>query len=90
LGAGLAHQLGASWTFADCSTGSPGIVILGAIVGLTLTAAGALESWRGFNAAGESRAVDMIAAVSLMVAALFALAILLPVIAAFVIPRCWL
>jgi hypothetical protein len=89
LGAGLAHQLGGDSTFQNCKLGSPWIVIVGTIVGLALVAAGAFASWRVFGAEGETPARRLIATVSLMAAALFALAVLLPFIAALVIPPCW-
>lgn len=89
LGAGLAHQIGADATFQDCRFSSPLIVILAAILGLTLVALGALGSWRVHSADGEAPARRMIAAVSLMACAIYAVAIILPFIAALVIPRCW-
>ena len=89
LGFFVAQQLGSDWTFQDCAVGSPWIVILATVAGLALTALGALASWRVFAADGEPSVRRMIAAVSLMAAVLFALAIVLPFIAALVIPRCW-
>lgn len=84
-----AHQLGSDATFQDCTVGSPLVVIIGTIVGLGFTAAGAVASWRVYAADGETPARRMIAVVSLMAAALFALGLILPFIAALVIPRCW-
>jgi hypothetical protein len=84
----LAHQLGSNATFQDCRVGSPWIVIAVTIIGLAIIAMGALGSWRIY-ARGGTTAPRVIAAVSLMSAALFALAIILPFIAALVIPRCW-
>jgi len=89
LGAGLAHQIGGDSTFQNCSVGSPAVVIVGTIIGLALIAVGAFTSWRVFSAETETPARKLIAAVSLMAAALFALAVLLPFIAALIIPRCW-
>jgi hypothetical protein len=89
LGAGLAHQIGAEATFQDCRFSSPLIVILAAILGLVLVALGALGSWRVWAADGEAPARRMIAVVSLMACAIYAVAIVLPFIAALVIPRCW-
>jgi hypothetical protein len=89
LGGGLAHQLGAASTFQDCTVGSPWIVGLGTLIGLALIGAGALVSWRVFAAGGEAPARRMIAAASLMAAALFALAVVLPLVAALLIPPCW-
>jgi len=88
LGAGLAHQVGVDSTLQDCRVGSPLIVIIAAVVGLVLVALGALGSWRVY-AANEAPPRHIIAVVSLMACALYAIAILLPCVAALVIPRCW-
>lgn len=89
IGTGLSHQLGVDSTFQDCRVGSPMIVIIGTIVGLALVALGALGSWRVYAADGELPARRLVAIVSLMSCGIFALAIVLPLIAAMVIPRCW-
>jgi hypothetical protein len=89
LGAGLAHQIGADSTFQDCRVGSPALVIAGALAGLTLVALGALGSWRVYGAGDESPVRRFIAALSLMACAIYAIAIILPFIAAMLIPRCW-
>jgi hypothetical protein len=65
------------------------MVIVGTVVGLAIIAIGALVSWRVFAAGRKAQARWTISAVSLMAAALFALAIILPLIAALVIPQCW-
>jgi len=85
----LAHQLGSDATFQNCTVGSPWIVFLGTIVGLVLIAGGALESWRVYAGRNEGTPRRTIAVVSLMAAALFALGVLLPFIAALIIPGCW-
>ena len=89
LGAGLAHQVGADATFQDCEFSSPWVVIIAAIAGLSLVAFGALGSWRVYGDDGEVPARRFIAVVSLMSCGIYALAIILPFIAALVIPRCW-
>jgi hypothetical protein len=89
LGAGLAHQLGSDATFQDCTVGSPWMVIAGTLAGLALIAGGALLSWRVYATHGEGPARRLIAAVSLMTAALLALAVILPLVAALLIPPCW-
>ena len=89
LGAGLAHQVGADATFQDCEFSSPWVVIIAAVAGLLLVALGALGSWRVYGADGEAPARRFIAVVSLMSCGIYALAIVLPFIAALVIPRCW-
>jgi hypothetical protein len=85
----LQHQLGSDSTFQDCRVGSPWIVIVGTIAGLLIIAAGALGSWRVFASHSEAPARRLIAAVSLMACALYAIGTVLPLIAAMVIPRCW-
>jgi hypothetical protein len=89
LGAGLAHQIGADATFQDCEFSSPLIVILASVFGLVIVALGALGSWRVYAADGEGPSRRMIAIVSLMLCAIYALAIILPLIASLVIPSCW-
>jgi hypothetical protein len=89
LGAGLAHQIGADSTFQDCQFSSPGIVILGTILGLVLIGLGALGSWRVYGADGETPARRMVSLVSVMACGVFAMAVILPLIASLVIPRCW-
>jgi hypothetical protein len=85
----LAHQLGSDSTFQDCRVGSPWMVIVGTVVGLAIIAAGALGSWRVYAAQAEAPARRLVAVVSLLSCALFALGIILPFIAALVIPRCF-
>jgi hypothetical protein len=85
----LAHQLGSDATFQDCRVGSPWIVIVATLLGLALVGAGTLGSWRVYAADSEGPARRLVAAVSLMACALFAIGILLPFLAALVIPRCW-
>ena len=89
LGAGLAHQIGANATFQDCQFSSPLIVVLAAILGLVLVALGALGSWSVYGADAETPSRRMIAMVGIMACAIYAMAIVLPFIAALVIPRCW-
>lgn len=89
LGAGIAHQLGSDATFQDCRAGSPEIVIIATIVGLALVALGALGSWRVYAGKAETPARHLVAVVSLLSCALFAIAIILPFIASMVIPQCW-
>jgi hypothetical protein len=85
----LAHQLGSDATFQDCRVGSPAIVFVGTIAGLALIAIGALGSWRIYAAASETPARKLVAVVGLMISAIFALGVILPFIASWVIPRCW-
>ena len=85
----LAHQIGSDATFQDCRVGSPSVVVLGAVVGMALIGAGALGSWGVYAADRESPARKLIAIVGLLACALFAMGVILPFIAAFIIPSCW-
>jgi hypothetical protein len=85
----LAHQLGSDSTFQNCRVGSPWIVVAGTLLGLALIAAGAVGSWRVYKSSAQGVSRRVIAAISLISDALFALAVILPLIAALVIPRCW-
>ena len=89
LGAGLAHQIGSDSTFQDCTVGSPLVIIIATVLGLALVALGALGSWRVYSAKAEAPARHLVSVISLMACALFTLAIVLPFIAAMLIPRCW-
>ena len=85
----LAHQIGSDSTFQDCTVGSPLVVILGCLLGLTVIAAGAFGSWVVYAASAESPARRLIATVSLLACVLFAIGIVLPIVASLIIPRCW-
>jgi hypothetical protein len=85
----LAHQLGSDSVFQDCRFSSPGVVIVGTIVGLAIVSLGALMSWRVYGAEGETPARKLVAVVSIMACGVFAMGIVLPLIASLVIPRCW-
>jgi hypothetical protein len=89
LGFFVAHQLGSDSTFQDCRVGSPWMVIVGTIVGLAIIGAGALASLPVFRSNSEAPARRMIATVSLMATAIFALGVILPFLAAVIIPGCW-
>jgi hypothetical protein len=85
----IAHQMGSDATFQDCRVGSPWIVILGTLVGLAIIALGAFASLPVFRSDSEGPARRVVAGVSLMAAALFALAVMLPFFASLIIPACW-
>lgn len=85
----LAHQIGSDATFQDCRVGSPEIVIFGTILGLVVIGLGALGSWGVYAAESESPARRLIATVGLLACTLFAIAVILPLIAALLIPGCW-
>nr|NUR38061.1 hypothetical protein [Sphingomonas sp.] len=84
----LAHQIGTDAIFQDCRA-SPLIVILAVLIGLAVIGAGAFGSWRAYGAETETPARRLVSIVSLLASALYAIGIILPFIAALVIPRCW-
>ena len=85
----VAHQIGSDATFQDCRIGSPLIVLLGTLLGLAVIGLGALGSWRIYAARDEAPARRLVAVVGLLACALYTIGVLLPLIAAMVIPRCW-
>ena len=85
----LAHQIGSDSTFQDCRFSSPWIVILGTVIGLVVIGLGALGSWRVYSSEAETPARRLVATVGLLACALYAMGLILPSIAALVIPRCW-
>jgi len=89
LGVALAHQLGVDSTFQDCHFSSPGVIVVGTLIGLSLIGLGAFASWRVWSGDSETPSRRLVAVVSLMASAIFTMAVVLPLIAALVIPRCW-
>ena len=85
----VAHQIGSDATFQDCRIGSPLIVLLGTLLGLAVIGLGALGSWRIYAARDEAPARRLVAVVGLLACTLYTIGVLLPLIAAMVIPRCW-
>jgi len=85
----IAHQIGSDATFQDCRVGSPWIVLLGTLLGLAIIGLGALGSWRVYAAQSEPPARRLVAVVGLLACALYTIGVLLPLIAALIIPRCW-
>ena len=89
LGFALAHQIGSDSVFNNCDAASPWAVIIGTLIGLLLIGGGAFSSWGVMRGRGEGPARQLIATVSVLACALFLLAIVLPAIAAMIIPRCF-
>lgn len=88
IAAAFVHQFGSDSTFDHCGTASPGPLLIVAAVGLLACLLSGLASWRGIQgSANEARRV--VAMVSIGMAALFAFAILLPMIAAITLPACF-
>lgn len=85
----VAQQFGSSGSFDDCARFAPLPMILVALLAILATAGGALASWRVLGDTRQGQARQVIATVSVGMAALFVLAMLYPVIAALLIPPCF-
>jgi len=87
VAAGFVHQFGSDSTFDHCEAMTPVPLFIVAVVGLVATLGAGFVSWQGVRTSdGTRRAVSVI---SVGMAALFAFAIILPVIATMLIPRCF-
>jgi hypothetical protein len=85
----LAHQIGSDSVFQDCAFSSPLMVVVGTVVGLVVIALGAFGSWGVYANDSETAARKLVAIVGLMACALYALGVILPLVASLVIPQCW-
>jgi cytochrome bd-type quinol oxidase subunit 2 len=85
----IAHQYGSDRVFDDCLATSPAPLLIVSVVAIAATIGGAFLSWRVFDSDAEAPARKVAAAVSMGTAALFVLAMLLPMIAALLIPPCF-
>jgi hypothetical protein len=85
----IAHQVGSDSTFQDCRIGSPLIVLLGTLLALAIIGVGAFGSWRVYASTAEPPARRLVAAVGLLACVLYVIGVILPLIAALLIPRCW-
>jgi len=87
IAAGFVHQFGSDSTFDHCEVMAPVPLILVAVGGLLATLVSGLVSWQSIRTSDGARRT--ISIISVGMAALFAFAIILPVIAAMLIPRCF-
>ena len=88
IAAGFVHQFGSEGTFDKCGAVAPGPVLLVAALGFAVCAFAGMVSWRSLR--GEEDLSRRVAAIiSVGCAALFGLAILLPAIAAVILPPCF-
>jgi CHASE2 domain-containing sensor protein len=86
---GIAHQFGSDGVFDHCLSVSPVPLIGVCLLAIAATFAGGFASWRILRSDSEAPARKVIAVVSVGSAALFVLAMILPIIAALVIPPCF-
>ncbi len=89
IAAGVAHQFGSEGVFDRCLSFSPVPLIVVCLLMIAATLVAGLISWRVFRSDSEAPARKVIAVVSVGAAALFVLAMILPIIAAVVIPPCF-
>ena len=87
IAAAFVHQFGSEGTFDHCETLAPGPAVVVAIVGFVVTLVAGVLSWRSRHSTDGTRRV--ISTISTGMALLFAFAIMLPVIAAALIPSCF-
>jgi hypothetical protein len=85
----LVHQIGSEGMFNDCRSVSPGPLLIVAFVGLLACGVAGLGSWRAMRSGDSGATRRVIGAISVGCAALFAFAILLPMIASLVLPPCF-
>ena len=83
----LAHQIGSDGTFYECENGTEIVLIVG-LVTLIVTVVSGLASFRLWRRGGETEARRFVALIGWLFAILLGLAILLPTVAALIIPEC--
>jgi hypothetical protein len=88
-GAGLVHQFGSQGTFNHCAAASPAPNLIAAGIGVAVTILAAMSSWRVVRSSSEGRSRRLVGVISVGTAALFVMAMLLPMIASLVIPPCF-
>jgi hypothetical protein len=85
----VAHQFGSDGVFDDCLAVSPVPLVVVSLLAIAATLTGGFASWTVFRNDSEAPARKIVAVVSVGSAALFAFAMILPIIAAVVIPPCF-
>lgn len=89
LAVGVAHQFGSDGQFDDCLAFSPVALWIVSALAIAATLAGAFASWRVYSNRSEAPARKVAAFISLGSCAFFIYAMILPLIAAVVIPPCF-
>lgn len=87
IAAAFVHQFGSEGTFDHCETLAPVPAVVVAVIGLVVTLVAGALSWRSRRSTDGAQRV--ISTVSTGMALLFAFAIILPVVAAALIPSCF-
>ncbi|WP_223276510.1 hypothetical protein [Sphingomonas daechungensis] len=82
------HQFGSDGTFDKCATIAPGPLLIAGALGLVACSISGLASWRSLRLS-KDHPRQVVATISVGCAALFALAILYPMIASLILPPCF-
>jgi CHASE2 domain-containing sensor protein len=85
----VAHQFGSEGMFDHCVSVSPVPLTIVSLLAIAAAVVGGLISWRVFRNESEAPARKVIAVISAGCALLFCIAMILPIIAAMVIPPCF-
>ena len=88
LAAGIVHQFGSDGTFTNCRATSPGPLLIVAAIGLLACVASGVASWRSARSSNHP-SLRLVGGISAGLAVLFAFAIILPMIAAAMLPPCF-
>jgi hypothetical protein len=88
LAVGFVHQFGSEGTFDKCGMIAPVPLLAVALIGLAACAFAGLVSWKALRGS-EDLTRRVVAVISVGCAAVFSLAILLPIVAALVLPPCF-
>lgn len=89
LALAVAHQFGSDGMFDSCVTFSPGPLLAVSALMIIVALGGCFASWTVFRKDAEPGARKVIAAISIGSSVFFTIAMLLPMIAALVIPPCF-
>jgi hypothetical protein len=89
LAAGIAHQFGSEGVFDDCSLISPVPLLIVCALGLVACVVAGSVSWGVARSGSEGPGRQLAGVLSAGTAAVFVIAIVLPMIAAVMLPPCF-
>jgi hypothetical protein len=89
VSAAVVHQFGSEGVFDHCKPISPVPLIVVALIGIAVTIGAGVASWGVIRGEDETQARKVVAVISVGSAALFVFSMILPVIAAVVLPPCY-
>jgi hypothetical protein len=89
LALAVAHQFGSDGMFDSCVSFAPGPLLAVSALMIVVALGGCFASWTVFRKQAEPPARKVIAAISIGSSIFFTIAMLLPMVAALVIPPCF-